>query len=209
MMRRKTSPQTVIGIEVGQVQHHGISPETEARFMQRIAAGDREAFSTVVEMYMADVFRLSYSILRDQAMAEDMAQETFSRLWTKAAQWNPSGRIKSWLLRIAHNLCIDEIRGRKDYHPDDVSEMAIPDSAPSALELYAKRQSGDIVSGALLSLPERQRTALTLVYYQEHSNIEAAAIMGITVDALESLVARGRQNMKELLKAAKPYLLES
>jgi RNA polymerase sigma-70 factor, ECF subfamily len=217
IMRRKTSNKGVIDVRVVHAASPGLSgvglvyalsPEEEELCMRRIAENDREAFNTVVEAYMADIFRFSYSILKDQAAAEDIVQETFYRLWTKAAQWNPSGRLKSWLMRIAHNLCIDEIRGKKDIYPEDVQELAFPDQAPDQLERYATQQSGDIVRTALLDLPERQRTALSLVYYQGHSNIEAADIMNVSVDALESLLARGRQGMKQTLERAKSYLLE-
>ncbi len=184
------------------------SPEEEVMLMQRIAVQDRDAFNTVVEAYMADVFRFSYSILKDQATAEDVVQESFYRLWTRAAQWNPSGRLRNWMMRIAHNLCMDNMRGRKDMHPDDIHDLAIADQTPDPLEQHAGAKSGDIVRTALFNLAERQRTALSLVYYQGCSNIEAADIMGVSVDALESLLTRGRQKMKQALTAMKPYLLE-
>jgi len=216
-MRRKTSVKDVIDVRVvnaaspglpGERRPYALSPEEEELYMKRIADKDRNAFNAVVEAYMADVFRFSYSILKDQTAAEDVVQETFYRLWTKAAQWNPSGRLKSWLMRITHNLCIDEIRGRKDTHPEDIQELTLRDHTPDQMQLYADRQSGDIVRNALLDLPERQRTALSLVYYQGLSNIEAAEIMDVSVDALESLLSRGRQKMKQTLEKAKPYLLE-
>lgn len=176
--------------------------------MRRITGGDRDAFACVVDVYMADVFRFSYSIMKDRGSAEDITQETFFRLWIKAAQWKPDGRLKAWLMRIAHNLCIDEIRGRKESQPVEGLILSLVDEAPDQIDLQAEKQVSDIVQNSLFSLPERQRTALILVYYQGSSNSEAATIMNLSVDALESLLARGRQKMKTMLKGSKTSLLE-
>lgn len=219
-MRRKSWNSAVICIGQG-IDGHGdpirieaaessyvLSPAEEKDYMERIKSSDRDAFSQVVNLYMTDIHHFAYGILRDSGRAEDIVQETYLRLWSKADQWNPSGRVKSWLLRIAHNLCMDEIRGQKGEIPVDTSALVIPDPYPDQASDHADRQVSWIVKEALFSLPERQRTALMLVYYEGYSNIESADIMGISVDAIESLLARGRQKLKDALSGSKQALLE-
>jgi len=175
--------------------------------MAAIAAGSTRAFKAVMDTYMQDVFRFSYSMLGDKTRAEDMAQETFLRLWSHGNSWSPKGRLKSWLLKIAHNLCVDELRRIKGHiNVDDIAPV-LADKAAGPREIFVGLQSADIVRNTLMMLPERQRAALMLVHYHEHTNIEAAEIMDVSVDALESLLARGRRTMREKLDAQKINLL--
>ncbi|NBX66800.1 MAG: sigma-70 family RNA polymerase sigma factor [Proteobacteria bacterium] len=175
--------------------------------MAAIAAGSTRAFKAVMETYMQDIFRFSYSLLGNQSKAEDIAQETFLRLWSHGRTWSPKGRLKSWLLKIAHNLCIDEIRRIHGHvNVDDVAPM-LADTSAGPREILADMQAASILRQALFLLPERQRAALMLVHYNERTNIEAADIMDISVDALESLLARGRRALREKLDGQKKSLL--
>lgn len=176
--------------------------------MQRIAAGDRVAYDEIVRLYMRDMYHFAFSILKSPSKAEDAVQDACLRLWNRADQWKPSGRLRSWLLRIIHNLCMDEIRKRKGEVSLDESIFDIEDTAPSQLEVQAKKQSSKAVTEALYAVPDRQRIALTLAYYHSYSNIELAFIMGISIDATESLLARGRQKLRNLLSESKEHLLE-
>ena len=179
----------------------------DAACMAAIVAGSASAFKAVMDAHMTSVFRYAYSVLGDAALAEDVTQETFSRLWSQAARWMPKGRVKSWLLKIAHNLCIDEIRRTRSHIDIDAVEPVLPDTARGPRENMAREQTADIVRQALFALPERQRAALVLVHYHDRTNIEAADIMGVSVDALESLLARGRRTMKDVLAGQKVNLL--
>ena len=169
----------------------------DAELMKQVAAGDQSACRSLVEQHLRGLVGLSYRMLSDMAAAEDVAQETFLRLWRTANRWKPEARISTWLYHVAHNVAIDEIRRRG--HMSDQEAPDTPD--PSANQYAAQHQTqvADQVEAALVQLPVRQRTAITLVHHQELSNIEAAEIMEISVDALESLLARGRRKLKELL----------
>lgn len=183
-------------------------PEEEIRLMGLIAGGDRDAFALILDRYMPSVFRFSYGLLKDHALAEDVTQESYLRLWRGAANWNPTGRVQSWLFRIAHNLCIDEIRTRRPQVDIDGAEGLLPAALPSQEGRIDARQNTHWIMTALQTLPERQRAALMLVYYNDLSNIEAAEIMEISVDALESLLARGRRNLKDVLKGTQDRVRE-
>lgn len=142
---------------------------------------------------------LATRMLGDAIEAEDVAQETFLRIWREAPHWRFQGApFDSWLYRVALNLCYDRLRRRRETivatPPDRVDPAPPPDAA---LDERADQQR---ISAALQSLPERQREAIVLQYYQELSNIEAADVMGISVEALESLLARARRSLRAYLK---------
>lgn len=136
----------------------------------------------------------AYRLLTDRSEAEDVAQETFLRLWTHARQWTPQTRLSAWLHRVAHNLCIDRLRGRAEHSSERVERLQASDR-PSTL--VARRQVAKAVEEAVSALPERQRVAISLVHFQGLSNTEAAEIMDISVDALESLLARARLALRK------------
>ena len=171
--------------------------EKDAALMQEVADGNASASRIVADLYLNGSFRLALRILGDNSLAEDMAQEAFIRLWKQAPKWRAKAQISTWLHRVTHNLCVDYLRKQKRYSDGEIPDLEDP--RPSVLELKEQRQLGDKVIEALQKLPARQRIAISLVHFEECGNIEAAAIMEISVDALESLLARGRRKLKELL----------
>lgn len=182
--------------------------EDDLVLMTQIAQGNTEAFQIVLERHMLPVFHFAYSILRDVTTAEDITQETCVKLWNQAGNWTSDGKLRSWLFRIAHNLCIDEIRRRKPHADIDSFADSIVDGNESAHDCIMQAETSQIVKDALFQLPVRQRTALMLVHYSDCSNREAAEAMEISVDALESLLARGRKALKDLLSSHKDKLWE-
>jgi RNA polymerase sigma-70 factor, ECF subfamily len=182
--------------------------EYESALMRRIAAKDRDAFAEMMSHHMNNIFRFAYGITGDRALAEDMTQETYIRLWRNAGQWKPKGRVRSWLLRITHNLCMDSLRAMKPGVSIDALGDTLRSAAPDAGFLLHESQVSKIMKQALFELPERQRTALMLVHYSGCPQAEAADIMGISVDAFESLLARGKAGLRECLSGMKEELLE-
>ncbi len=176
--------------------------------MARAGRGDRLAASALVVRHSDRIYAVCRRMLRDRTAAEDAAQETFLKLWKHAGRWRPQGaEVGTWLVRIAINACYDRLRreGR------EVGEDAAPeraDPAPRADDLLAAEDRRSAVETALARLPDRQRAAIILCHYQELSNIEAAAALEISVDALESLLARGRRALKESLISRRDELLE-
>lgn len=153
------------------------------------------------------IYAASYRMLGSKHAAEDVVQETFLRLWRHASKWKPKGaKFETWLYRVAMNICVDQLRKTKREAPEE----AAPERADGAdrqdqtLFLSERRFA---IDEALEQLPERQRMAITLCHYQELSNIEAAEIMEVSVDALESLLARGRRKLRDLLAPMREHLL--
>lgn len=153
------------------------------------------------------IYAASYRMLGSKAAAEDTVQETFLRLWRHAAKWKPQGaKFETWLYRVAMNLCLDQLRKAKREAPEDAAPERADGADRQDQKIFAAERRFAI-DEALEKLPERQRLAITLCHYQELSNIEAAEIMGISVEALESLLARGRRALRTSLAPMREHLM--
>ena len=170
--------------------------------MAGVAAGDRRAWASLVERHLSAIHGAAWYLLADRAEAEDVAQEAFLRLLPKAPDWRPDGAsVRTWLRRVAVNLSIDRLRARRSVSLDVVAET------PADIDVDADVDRRRRVAAALDGLPERQRTAIMLVHYQGYSQREAAELLSISLDALESLLARARRNLKQRLEAVAADLL--
>ncbi|MDA0598016.1 RNA polymerase sigma factor [Burkholderia gladioli] len=172
--------------------------DPDAELVERVGRRDPGAARALVARKLPRLLALATRLLGDRMEAEDVAQEAFIRIWKQAPRWQSGeARFDTWLHRVALNLCYDRLRGRREEPAEELPEQMDPqprgEQRLEALERDAR------VRRALDALPARQREALVLHYYQELSNIEAAGLMGITVDALESLLSRARRNLRAQL----------
>jgi RNA polymerase sigma-70 factor (ECF subfamily) len=170
-----------------------------------IADGDEQAYQQAVACHGRAIAVYAWRILADEALAEDIAQETFIRLWTKVSEWQPEkASLSTWLHRIAHNLCVDYLRRAGPTSAVSADDMPHQDDAGQEGQntdndpVFQSRLTTQM-NQALMSLPERQRSALVLIHYQSLSNRQAAEVIGISVRALESLLVRARQSLKAAL----------
>lgn len=175
-----------------------VKDDTDEALMMRVAKGDRIAARTLMGRCLPRVVGMANRMLNDAVEAEDIAQETFIRVWNASGRWEPGrAKVSTWIGRIAINLCYDRMRKRREVLTDTPPDR--PDiSADQEAEL-SRSQTAQKIRAALVNLPDRQKRALELVHFQEMSNIEAAEIMSVSVDALESLLSRGRRKLKALL----------
>ena len=177
--------------------------DPDADLIARVGARDPLAVRALVASKLPRLVALAARMLGDRAEAEDVAQETFLRIWNHAPRWREGdARFDTWLHRVVLNLCYDRLRGRREEPVDTLPEL--PDTQPGPAAHAELRSRDARVRDALAALPPRQREALVLQYYQDMSNIEAANLMGITVDALESLLARARRNLRAQLAGDPP-----
>ena len=173
--------------------------EDDAGLLARASAGDAQAFRGLVDRHLPTVLAIARRMLRDDAEAEDVAQETLLRLWRNAGALElGEGGVRPWLRRVVSNLSIDRVRARRNTTVTD----AVPEEIEPANQVrqIAERELGQRVDAALKSLPERQRLALTLFHYEGMSQIEVGEAMGISDEAVESLLARARRALKVTLK---------
>jgi RNA polymerase sigma-70 factor (ECF subfamily) len=164
--------------------------------MRRIGSGDQRAYREMVDRYLASITRFSQRVLGNASEAEEVAQETFLRLWTQAASFTPRAKAKTWLYRIARNQCIDRLRKRHEANGE--LDNVRSDDRPS--QLLVRKETAQQVDRALQALPERQRAAITLVHYEGLDGAEACEILEVSTEALESLLARARRSLREQLK---------
>lgn len=192
-------------VVTGRVAETRVSADPDEVLLERIGQGDSAAVSVLVSRKLPRLLSLARRILGDPVEAEDVAQETLVRTWKQARDWVPGrARIDTWMHRVALNLCYDRLRRRKDQVSTD--DVEIVDTAAGPGARIEQVQSAAALQTALNALPERQRVAITLCYYQELSNIEAAALMTVSVEALESLLSRARRSLRAKLNpvAGKP-----
>ena len=150
---------------------------------------------------------LARRMLNNPHEAEDVAQEVFLRVWREAGKWKPgAAKFETWMHRVALNLCYDRLRRRRE-HTDPDAGLDVADPAPSMSEAWLAQQRAALVRAALAQLPERQRAAIALCHFEEMTNIEAAAALAISIEALESLLARGRRALKAALSGVAQDLM--
>ncbi len=170
-----------------------IDPDEE--LLERVGAGDPAAIRALVARKVPRLLALAQRMLGEVSEAEDVAQEAMTRAWKQAPSWRPGkARFDTWLHRVTLNLCYDRLRRRREVATAEPPEQVDPGPAPDR-GLLAE-ETGVRVRRAMAALPDRQREAVSLCHYQEMTNIEAAALMGISVDALESLLSRGRRGLR-------------
>lgn len=172
--------------------------DPDDELLARVATGDPAASRALVARKLPRLLSLAQRMLGDAHEAQDVAQETFIRAWKQAPVWTPGGaRFDTWLHRVALNLCYDRLRRRREVATDEPPEQA--DDGPSPDRGLLAQDTARRVAAAMAALPDRQREALTLCHYQELGNIEAAGLMGVSVEALESLLSRGRRALRAAL----------
>lgn len=166
--------------------------------MRAIQAGDSNAYNRAVRQHIKPLSHYAYRMLGNSKDTEDIVQETLLRLWTHAESWKPDkAGVSTWLHRIAHNLCIDYLRKDKSSVNSQLNDdLESSDKPAQGLEREERLMA---LREALASLPERQRSAIILSHYQGFSNKEIAEVMGISVDALESILARARRGLRAQL----------
>jgi RNA polymerase sigma-70 factor (ECF subfamily) len=170
---------------------------TDGILLEASARHEQRAFAELVSRYHRDVFRVVWRLSNGHAEVDDVTQEAFMRLWANPGQIREAKALKGWLMRVASNLVMDRFRRKPMEELEAADEVA--DSALGAEAQVDRAQVAREIDTAIASLPERQKLALTLVHFEQMTNIAAAAAMEISVDALESLLARARRGLKEKL----------
>lgn len=169
--------------------------DPDAELVRRAGAGDHAACAALVQRHLVRVHRLAFRLLGNRADAEDVAQEAFLRVWTEAPRWRPgAARFATWLHRVTQNLATDRLRRRREGGDAPLAALVDPAApVPAALD---RDSANAAVRDAVAALPERQREAIALCHFEQRSNIEAAGLLGLSVDALESLLARARRDLR-------------
>lgn len=168
--------------------------------MARIAGGDRLAFDVLAKRHLNRVYAITRCMVKAQADAEDIAQDVFTRLWVYGPRWKEDkAAFTTWLYRIVVNCCHDHMRKNKKHQGGELDENTAG-AEPDGEQRYAETERNEKVKAALQALPERQRMAVMLCYFEGMTNPEAAAAMDMHIKALEGLLVRARRAMKGMLE---------
>ena len=169
------------------------------------ANGTQEAARVLTARLTAKVFAQAYHMLRNRADAEDVTQEAFVRLWRIAPDWKQDqAKVTTWLYRVVANLCTDRLRKLRTSPLDEAPEPEDP--SPSAGRRLQDQTRVDALYRALDDLPDRQRQAVSMRHLDGLTNPEIASEMQLSVEAVESLISRGKQKLKALLQNRKTAL---
>lgn len=177
----------------------------------QVAEGDEDALGQLYDRFGQAVYSLCLRIVRDGATAEELTQEVFVRLWRSAASFEPTrGRVSTWLLRIAHNLALNEVRRRQSrpvVAPDvdwELESASLADTSTEGDPSIAvwMRERAETVRHALAQLPTPQRQAIELAFFGGLSQAEVAAALGDPLGTVKSRIRVGMQRLRELLVAA-------
>lgn len=173
---------------------------SDEELMARVQKADHGAFCVLVQRHTKIFFSAAYRMYPDVSEAEDIVQEAFMKLWARPQIWD-SGRgakFTTWFYRVVTNLAIDHVRKKKNTKGSDALTR-IMDKSPNQEENFEVVQKQVILEEAIAALPERQKIALNLCFYEGLSNKEAAEVMEVNVKALESLLMRAKKGLKDIL----------
>lgn len=174
-------------------------PTSEAKLVARIAARDQAAFRIAIEQHAKLLHRIAYRMMGEPHEAEDIVQEAMLRLWDHApkleARSDSAPKLAAWLKRVCINLAIDRLRVAKRTSDAQVPERA--DEAPLADAQMQASEEGAVARALIAKLPEKQRAAIVLTYYEELSNADAAEALDMKIKAFESLLHRARSALRK------------
>lgn len=178
---------------------------SDVQLMLDVKAGDELSFEILLKKYRSPLVNFLYRMVKDQAAAEDLAQEVFLRVYRARKAYSPSAKFTTWLFRIATNLALNAIRDGRYRQmqvsidtPRDEDEPVIEIAAREARadERLIERERNEMIRGAILALPEKQRAAVILHKYEEMDYAQIGKILGCSESALKSLLFRAYETLR-------------
>lgn len=188
----------VMEIEGNRVDSWSLKEDSE--LVELIKDGSHYAFGVLVRRHTDKFYRLAFRYLGDKDLAEDIVQDAFLKFWERPDKWSDDKETKftTWFYKVVVNQCLDFIKKKKPLPVND--DLPVADERPIHDEEIELLEQQKLLEKAMNSIPERQRTAINLCFYEQLSNKEAADIMGINLKALQSLIMRGKEGLKEQMK---------
>jgi len=181
---------------------------TDVQLMLDVKAGDEQSFELLLRRYRTPLVNFLYRMVRDTAVAEDLAQEVFLRVYRARQEYAPSAKFTTWMFRIATNLALNSVRDNRHRKlevsmdqsvvagEDEQRPMEVPDRAPSVEQEMVARCRADMILKAIHSLPEKQRAAVLMHKYQELDYDEIARVLECSESALKSLLFRAYETLR-------------
>lgn len=180
----------------GERDDDGSAMDDEA-LMARVGHGDRTAFRELAKRHAGRALALARRLCGSEAEAEDIVQDALLRVWVNAPRWRPLSSFRTWFYRVVVNLCLNR-RRRPAFAPLEAAGDPV-DPRPGPAEQAEQDERDRVVWAAIAELPDRQRAALVLTYREGLGNVEAAAILEVSVSALEALLMRAKRALRQRL----------
>lgn len=176
--------------------------DSDESLMRLIRQGSHQAFAILVRRHTDRFFAGAFRMSGNAQEAEDMVQDAFLKIWQNPDVWkeDKGAKFTTWFYRILVNANIDRLRRSQKVTSGETILPFIADARPDPERMTAEGEEQQKIEKALSALPERQKTALTLCFYEGLSNAEAAEAMGVKIKALESLLMRAKTGLREYLK---------
>lgn len=187
-----------------------LTAQPDAVLASRVAGGDAGSLEELYNRYGVQVFSMAYGILRDYALAEDLAQEVFMALWTRAGRFDAAkGVFRHWFLHLAHNRVIDEVRRRRrvalmdaDRAPEDAT-LGLVSNGDTANEAITSVLVGE-AREALRALPEEQRVVIVMAYLEGATQQEIAQRTGTPLGTVKTRLRLGLSKLRQTMNAPAP-----
>jgi RNA polymerase sigma-70 factor (ECF subfamily) len=184
---------------------------SDAEIMLRVAAGDEAGFGVLVEKYRRQMVHFMYRMVHNQAVAEELAQEVFLRVYRARASYRAEAKFSTWLYRIATNLGVNharDTRHERSAHavyldqpdPETGSTPDVADSTPNVEQDLLREARLAAIRKHVMALPERQRTAVLMHKYQDLDYKQIGAVLKLSESATKSLLFRAYQTLRERLQ---------
>jgi len=189
----------------------GLDPLSDAAIMLRAAAGDESGFNYLVEKYHRPIIHFLFRMVRNQAIAEELAQEVFLRVYRSRQSYRAEARFTTWLYRIATNLAVNHARDTKRERavrsvyldaPDEQTGTTpdVADDEPSVEQSLLREERMKAIRTHIMALPERQRIAVLMHKYQGMDYRQIGEVLKLSESATKSLLFRAYQTLRDKLK---------
>jgi len=184
---------------------------TDAEVMLRVKAGDEAAFDYLLQKYRRPMMNFMYRMARNPAVAEELAQEVFLRIYRSREKYEASAKFTTWLYRIATNLAVNHARDTRHERPENTvsldepdentgASMDVPDGSLSAEEALMRRERLTAIRQRVEALPKRQRIAVVMHKYQQMDYREISLVLKLSESATKSLLFRAYETLRGQLK---------
>jgi RNA polymerase sigma-70 factor (ECF subfamily) len=181
--------------------------ELDAQLMVRVRHGDAQSFTLLLERHRIPVIHFLYRMVQNQAIAEELAQEVFLRVYKSRASYEPTAKFTTWLFRISTHLALNWLRDKKHEKNGESLDLGIEeglfrqvaDRTPSVEERLLKQSRAEEIRGAVSALPAKQRAAVLMHKYQEMDYSQIATVLGCTDSAVKSLLFRAYERLRSQL----------
>jgi RNA polymerase sigma-70 factor, ECF subfamily len=182
--------------------------ERDAELMLRVRAGDESSFALLLEKHRNSVVHFVYRMVQNQAVAEELAQEVFLRVYKSRESYEPTAKFTTWLFRITTHLALNYVRDKRheklqdsiDNQPEEGAPIQLSDKAPSVEERLVKQARMNEIRQAIDLLPEKQRSAVLMHKYEEMEYSQIAAVLECSESAVKSLLFRAYETLRSRLR---------